>query len=103
LLCRCEDVKLGRVRQFSSWREAKLQTRCGMGACQGRVCGAAAKVLLGWEFDSVRPPVLPVLVGSLISQSQTQQPKPVTAPEETQSQLAKTDQSESSTRLFAGA
>jgi NADPH-dependent 2,4-dienoyl-CoA reductase/sulfur reductase-like enzyme len=67
-LCRCEDVALGRVRQFSSWREAKLQTRCGMGACQGRVCGAASKFILGWGMESVRPPVLPALVGSLVSQ-----------------------------------
>jgi NADPH-dependent 2,4-dienoyl-CoA reductase/sulfur reductase-like enzyme len=68
LLCRCEDVTLGRVRQFNSWRDAKLQTRCGMGACQGRICGAASKVILGWGMESVRPPVLPALVGSLVSQ-----------------------------------
>lgn len=67
LLCRCEDVTLRRVRQFSGWRDAKLQTRCGMGACQGRVCGAAAKVVLGWSMESVRPPVLPARVQSLIS------------------------------------
>jgi NADPH-dependent 2,4-dienoyl-CoA reductase/sulfur reductase-like enzyme len=66
-LCRCEDVTLGRVRKFSGWREAKLQTRCGMGACQGRVCGAAAKTILGWDLTSVRPPVLPARVQSLIS------------------------------------
>jgi D-hydroxyproline dehydrogenase subunit alpha len=69
LLCRCEDVTLGRVRQFSSWRDAKLQTRCGMGACQGRICGAASKFILGWGMESVRPPVLPALVGSLVSQA----------------------------------
>jgi len=75
LLCRCEDVTLGRVRQFSSWRDAKLQTRCGMGACQGRICGAASKFILGWGMESVRPPVLPALVGSLVSQPD--QPAPV--------------------------
>jgi NADPH-dependent 2,4-dienoyl-CoA reductase/sulfur reductase-like enzyme len=67
LVCRCEDVTLGRMRQFSAWRDAKLQTRCGMGACQGRVCGAAAKFILGWGMESVRPPVLPARVQSLIS------------------------------------
>jgi D-hydroxyproline dehydrogenase subunit alpha len=67
LLCRCEDVTLGRVKQFGSWREAKLQSRCGMGACQGRVCGAAAKFLLGWGMESVRPPLLPARVESLIA------------------------------------
>lgn len=70
LLCRCEDVTLGRVRKFSGWRDAKLQTRCGMGACQGRVCGAAAKVILGWGMESVRPPVLPARVGSLMTTKQ---------------------------------
>ena len=67
LLCRCEDVTLGRVRQFSGWREAKLLTRCGMGSCQGRVCGAAAKIVLGWGAESVRPPVLPARVSSLVT------------------------------------
>jgi len=67
LLCRCEDVTLGEVRQYSSWREGKLHSRCGMGACQGRICGAASKVLLGWGMESVRPPVLPARVESLVS------------------------------------
>src|SRR5262249_24560677 len=67
LLRRCEDVMLGRVRQFSGWREAKLLSRCGMGSCQGRVCGAAAKFVLGWGAESVRPPVLPARVRSLIT------------------------------------
>lgn len=67
LLCRCEDVTLGRVRKFHGWRDAKLQTRCGMGACQGRICGAASQVLLGWGMESVRPPLLPARVASLIS------------------------------------
>jgi hypothetical protein len=67
LLCRCEDVTLGRARQFAGWREAKLLSRCGMGSCQGRVCGAAAKFVLGWGMESVRPPVLPARVNSLIT------------------------------------
>lgn len=67
LLCRCEDVTMGRAKQFCGWREAKLLSRCGMGACQGRVCGAAAKLVLGWGMESVRPPVLPARVGSLVT------------------------------------
>jgi D-hydroxyproline dehydrogenase subunit alpha len=65
LLCRCEDVPYDRVRRFDSWRAAKLHTRCGMGPCQGRVCGPAAEFLLGWKVDSVRPPVFPVPCASL--------------------------------------
>ncbi|GCE45405.1 thioredoxin reductase [Thermosporothrix hazakensis] len=57
LLCRCEDVPYGEAKQQASWRSARLQTRCGMGPCQGRVCGAAASFLFGWTPDSVRPPV----------------------------------------------
>jgi NADPH-dependent 2,4-dienoyl-CoA reductase/sulfur reductase-like enzyme len=60
ILCRCEDVTFERVTRFSSWREAKLQTRCGMGPCQGRICGAAAEFLFGWRVESVRPPIMPV-------------------------------------------
>ena len=59
-VCRCEDVTYGRVKEFDNFREAKLQTRCGMGPCQGRVCGAAAEFLFGWEPPSVRPPIFPV-------------------------------------------
>jgi D-hydroxyproline dehydrogenase subunit alpha len=66
LLCRCEDVSFGQARRFSSWREAKLQSRCGMGACQGRICGSAARFLFGWSMESVRPPILPARVGSLV-------------------------------------
>ncbi|HTL54940.1 MAG TPA: FAD/NAD(P)-binding oxidoreductase [Candidatus Limnocylindrales bacterium] len=76
LLCRCEDVSLGRMRQFSTWREAKLQSRCGMGACQGRICGAAAKFILGWGMESVRPPLLPARVGNLISEQPCTSTKP---------------------------
>ncbi|WP_309570245.1 FAD-dependent oxidoreductase, partial [Deinococcus sp.] len=39
VVCRCEDVTHGQLRPHPSWMAAKLQTRCGMGACQGRVCG----------------------------------------------------------------
>ena len=79
MVCRCEDVTLGQMRGFSNWREAKLQTRCGMGTCQGRICGAAAKVVLGWGMESVRPPVLPACVQSLVSAAASPEPKPGTS------------------------
>lgn len=65
LVCRCEDVSYSRLRQQTSWRAAKLQTRCGMGPCQGRVCGPATQFLFQWTPDSVRPPVFPVRVENL--------------------------------------
>jgi len=65
LLCRCEDVPFERVQKYDSWKAAKLHTRCGMGPCQGRVCGSAAKFLLGWDVEWNRPPVFPVRCASL--------------------------------------
>lgn len=67
IVCRCEDVTFARLRVHDSWRAAKLQTRCGMGPCQGRICGGAIEFLFGWRAESVRPPILPVRVGSLLS------------------------------------
>ncbi|HEY2865624.1 MAG TPA: FAD-dependent oxidoreductase, partial [Pyrinomonadaceae bacterium] len=60
IVCRCEDVEFSRLQTFASFREAKLQTRCGMGPCQGRICGAATQFLFGWEPPGVRPPIFPV-------------------------------------------
>src|SRR5271170_5306958 len=65
LVCRCEDVPHERLREHGSWRAAKLHARCGMGPCQGRVCGPAAEFLFGWQIDSVRPPLFPVRCSSL--------------------------------------
>jgi NADPH-dependent 2,4-dienoyl-CoA reductase/sulfur reductase-like enzyme len=64
-VCRCEDVTYKRLQGFASWRAAKLHSRCGMGPCQGRVCGGAVEFLFGWTNESVRPPVLPASVESL--------------------------------------
>ena len=66
IVCRCEDVSFERLKTHDSWRAAKLQTRCGMGPCQGRVCGAAVEFLFGWRIASTRPPILPVRVESLL-------------------------------------
>lgn len=74
LVCRCEDVPLARLRQHESWRAAKLLTRCGMGPCQGRICGPAVEFLLGWSVESVRPPVYPVRVESLVAMAAPQSP-----------------------------
>lgn len=65
LVCRCEDVRFGRLREFAGWRDAKLHARCGMGPCQGRICGAATRELFGWGMESVRPPVLTARVETL--------------------------------------
>jgi NADPH-dependent 2,4-dienoyl-CoA reductase/sulfur reductase-like enzyme len=68
-VCRCEDVTLGELQEHDSWRSAKLQTRCGMGSCQGRICGPATEFLLGWKVESVRPPIMPAKIGTLAQNS----------------------------------
>lgn len=67
LLCRCEDVPFGEVAAHDSWRDAKLHTRCGMGACQGRICGTAAQTLLGWDMATPRPPLAPTRIETLLA------------------------------------
>lgn len=65
LTCRCEDVSYRRLTELASWRAAKLYTRCGMGPCQGRICGPITEFLFRWRPDSVRPPVFPACCDSL--------------------------------------
>jgi NADPH-dependent 2,4-dienoyl-CoA reductase/sulfur reductase-like enzyme len=67
LICRCEDVSLGELKAQRGWRDAKLQTRCGMGACQGRICAPICQSLLGWPAArSVRAPLQPTPLGCLL-------------------------------------
>lgn len=66
IICRCEDVRWGDLDSRWGIRQAKLYTRLGMGPCQGRVCGAAVRSLCGWDADSVRPPVQPCRLSSLM-------------------------------------
>lgn len=66
LVCRCEDVTHAGLSKCSDWTDAKLHSRCGMGACQGRVCGAAAQFLYGWTPPVPRPPLSPARISTLI-------------------------------------
>jgi D-hydroxyproline dehydrogenase subunit alpha len=73
LVCRCEDVPLGKLDPAWSPRQAKLYTRAGMGPCQGRVCGPALELLRGWdEPDTVRAPLEPVPLATLASLAATE-------------------------------
>ncbi|HVF31062.1 MAG TPA: FAD/NAD(P)-binding oxidoreductase [Pyrinomonadaceae bacterium] len=65
VVCRCEDVQYKKLTEYTDLRTAKLQTRCGMGPCQGRVCGPAIEFLFGWNDHSVRPPIVPVRMENL--------------------------------------
>lgn len=67
LLCRCEDVMLEQVRHQPDWHTAKLGSRCGMGACQGKVCATAARQLFGWPLPPPRVPLTPVRAETLVA------------------------------------
>jgi len=67
IVCRCEDVTYEELAGRNEWTDAKLQTRCGMGPCQGRICGPATQTLFGWTPKSIRPPLFPVPVSALCS------------------------------------
>lgn len=66
LVCRCEDVPWSALANRHGWTDAKLHSRCGMGACQGRVCGAASQFLFGWEPPAPRPPLSPARIETLL-------------------------------------
>jgi NADPH-dependent 2,4-dienoyl-CoA reductase/sulfur reductase-like enzyme len=76
IVCRCEDVTYGRLKEETSWRAAKLHARCGMGPCQGRICGPATEFLFNWRPESVRPPVFPVRFESFSAMSHSSAPEP---------------------------
>lgn len=65
IVCRCEDVRHSALAGLRESRQAKLYTRAGMGACQGRVCGPALELLFGWPRDTVRPPLEPARLSTL--------------------------------------
>ncbi len=66
IVCRCEDVSYAQLSAFHSAREAKLQSRCGMGPCQARICGPAIAFLKQWPPDSIRPPIFPARMENLV-------------------------------------
>lgn len=65
LICRCEDVTLGALDGYADARDAKLATRCGMGACQGRICGTALAELGRFPRGAGRPPLFPARLATL--------------------------------------
>ena len=75
ILCRCEGVTVGEfcreahALDADEINRAKAFSRCGMGRCQGRVCGPAAAAVLAAKLNlppermgrlRVQPPVKPI-------------------------------------------
>ena len=87
-VCRCEEVSAGEIRGLvaeghKTPEMVKAVTRCGMGPCQGRMCGSALAELVtaeaGIDIRSaapprVRPPVRNIGLGELVRM--TLLPKP---------------------------
>ncbi|MGV7960988.1 FAD/NAD(P)-binding oxidoreductase [Photorhabdus tasmaniensis] len=65
LICRCEDVRLKELESFQDWNSAKMATRCGMGACQGKICSAMLHDIKHWAIPSPRIPLSPVRLETL--------------------------------------
>ena len=79
IICRCEEVTAGQLRSFVALgcvgpNQAKSFGRCGMGPCQGRLCGltvteviAAARQVSPAEvgYYRIRPPIKPLTLGEL--------------------------------------
>ncbi|WP_208852226.1 NAD(P)/FAD-dependent oxidoreductase [Roseomonas genomospecies 6] len=81
IVCRCEEVTAGQVREavtlgVSGPNQTKSFLRCGMGPCQGRLCGptvveviADARGVSPAEvgYYRLRPPVKPITLAELAS------------------------------------
>lgn len=81
LVCRCESVSAGRIREAVALgamgpNQVKAFTRCGMGPCQGRMCGLPTAEIIARERGldmeavgvfNVRPPLKPLSLQELAS------------------------------------
>jgi NADPH-dependent 2,4-dienoyl-CoA reductase/sulfur reductase-like enzyme len=79
IACRCEEVTVGQIRRAARLgaagpNQVKAFTRCGMGPCQGRICGPLVSAFIAdtldkpiGEIGSFRPraPFKPITVGAL--------------------------------------
>jgi NADPH-dependent 2,4-dienoyl-CoA reductase/sulfur reductase-like enzyme len=79
LVCRCEEVTAGAIRSelargCAGPNQLKAFLRCGMGPCQGRLCGLTVTELIAEAqgtdpaavgYFRLRPPVKPIPLGEL--------------------------------------
>lgn len=67
-ICRCENIAFGALKTQRSGRDARLQTRCGMGAYQGRICGPITQELFGWTPGGPREPLQPAPLACFLNE-----------------------------------
>ncbi len=80
IVCRCEEVRAGEIRKLVTEQhcpgpnQLKAFVRCGMGPCQGRLCGLTVVELIAEcrgvpleqvDYYRIRPPVKPVTLGDM--------------------------------------
>jgi thioredoxin reductase/bacterioferritin-associated ferredoxin len=79
IVCRCEEVTAGQIRNFVKLgclgpNQAKSFGRCGMGPCQGRLCGLSVTEVIAHSrgvpqeevgYYRIRAPFKPVTLGEL--------------------------------------
>ncbi len=81
IVCRCEEVTAGQVRAVADLgcegpNQLKAFLRCGMGPCQGRLCGLTVSELIADQrgttpaevgYYRLRPPIKPITVAEFAS------------------------------------
>ena len=79
IVCRCEDVTAGQIRSAAAMgctgpNQLKAFLRCGMGPCQGRLCGLTVTELIADTrgvapaqvgYYRLRPPVKPITLAEM--------------------------------------
>lgn len=85
IACRCEEVTAGRIRSAVALgatgpNQVKAFERCGMGPCQGRMCGLTVSEIIADArgvspaavgYFRLRSPVKPITLGELAAMPQT--------------------------------
>jgi len=79
VICRCEEVRTSEIKDSlengaRDPHQVKLQTRTGMGYCQGRICSALTAEIISRQTGkpvssmqpyTTRPPIQPISLGEL--------------------------------------
>ncbi|WP_417436764.1 NAD(P)/FAD-dependent oxidoreductase [Idiomarina abyssalis] len=81
MVCRCEEITAGQIRHAVDLgapgpNQVKSYLRCGMGPCQGRMCGTVAATIIAEhrqkdiddiDYYRIRPPLKPLALSELAS------------------------------------
>lgn len=83
VVCRCEEVTAGQIRGYVGLgcqgpNQTKTFGRCGMGPCQGRLCGLTVTEMIANArrvapadvgYYRIRPPIKPITLGELAGET----------------------------------